>query len=53
MYLIPMIKQMVWHWSHVRTLKYAEVMLPNQKREITSYKNNFVLMPALVLLVAS
>ena len=34
MYLIPINREIIWRWSHVRTLKslkYAEVMLCNQK----------------------
>ena len=32
MYLIPMNRQSVWRWFHVRTLKYAEVMLHNHAK---------------------
>ena len=31
MYLIPMNRRIVWQWFHVRTLKFAEVMLRNRK----------------------
>ena len=31
MYFIPMNRRIVWRWFHVRTLKFAEVMLRNQK----------------------
>ena len=31
MYLILMNREIVWWWSHVRTLKYAEIMLCNLK----------------------
>ena len=31
MYLIPMNRQIVWRWSHVRTLKYTEGIVRNRK----------------------
>ena len=31
MYLISINRRIVWRWSYVRTLKYAEVMLHNRK----------------------
>ena len=43
-------RQFVWWCSHIRTLKFAEVILCNPKREIASCKNIFASMPALVFL---
>ena len=37
MYLISMNRQIIWRWSHVRTLKYAEVMLCDRKTKDQKY----------------
>ena len=53
MYLIPMNRQIVWRWSHVRTLKYTEVMVRNRKTRDCIMQKYFASMLALVFLVES